>query len=110
MPAIPRTPARDASASAVLRRRAGTSADPLKKVTFRLHSSVATAIRGIVRCGSAASADAFVEDAVVARLRELRRDKVYADYSAASQDPEFMVEMSEAVADFESTTADGLDA
>ncbi|MBC7844498.1 MAG: hypothetical protein H7099_19470 [Gemmatimonadaceae bacterium] len=94
----------------VLRRRAGSSVDPLKKVTFRLHSSVASAIRGIVDSGAAASADAFVEDAVVAKLRELRRDKVYADYSTAAQDPEFMIEVSDVLAEFESTTADGIDA
>lgn len=110
MPIELRDESREASAAPVLRRRAGTSADPLKKVTFRLHSSVATAIRGIVSSGSASSADAFVEDAVVARLRELRREKVYADYAAAAQDAAFMNDMSDAVAEFESTIVDGIDA
>jgi hypothetical protein len=101
---------RAASATPARRRRAGTAADPLKKVTLRLHSSVASAIRGIVSSGSAPSADAFVEDAVLARLRELRREKVYADYAAAAQDPAFMRDMADAVAAFEPTIADGIDA
>ncbi len=46
----------------------------------------------------------------MARLRELRREKVYADYAAAAQDAAFMNDMSDAVAEFESTIVDGIDA
>ena len=90
------------------RRRRSSGDDPLKKVTLRLHASVATSIRGLVEAGAAPSVDAFVEEAVIAQLRERRRQRVYAAYAAAAADPVFMAELDETTRAFDATIADGL--
>lgn len=90
------------------RRRRSTSADPFRKVTLRLHERVATAIRDLVNTGAAPSTDAFIEEAVVARFRELRRDRMYAAYAKATADPVFMAEMEATNRLFDRAVADGL--
>ncbi|MGQ0538953.1 MAG: hypothetical protein ACT4R6_08425 [Gemmatimonadaceae bacterium] len=90
------------------RRRRSTSADPLKKVTLRMHETVAAAVRELVESGEAASADAFIEEAVIAQLRERRKARVYAAYAEAAADAVFMAEMEETNRVFEDTVADGL--
>ena len=90
-----------------LRRRA-TAADPLRKVTLRLHSRVADAVRQLVEAGEAPSADAFVEAAVVAALRERRRERLYAAYAEAARDPDFAADMDEATQAFDAALGDGL--
>lgn len=90
------------------RRRRSTSADPLRKVTLRMHETIATAVRELVESGEAASADAFIEEAVIAQLRERRKARVYAAYAEAAADPVFMAEMEETNRVFEDTVADGL--
>jgi hypothetical protein len=92
----------------VRRRRRGTSTDPLKKVTLRLHERVAAAVRAIVDAGEAPSADAFVEEAVLAALRERRRQRVYAAYAEAAADPAFIADMAATTRAFEVTVGDGL--
>jgi mRNA interferase MazF len=89
-------------------RRRSTTADPLKKVTLRLHETVATAIRTLVASGGAPSTDAFIEEAVVARFRERRRQRVYAAYAAAASDAVFMAGMEQTNRDFDAAIADGL--
>jgi len=90
------------------RRRRSTTADPLKKVTIRLHETVATAIRELVASGGATSADAFVEAAVVAELRERRKQRMYAAYEEAAADSVFMTEMERTNRAFDAAVDDGL--
>ncbi len=90
------------------RRRRSNASDPLKKVTLRLHDSVATAIRALVDSGQAASADAFIEDAIVAQLRDRRRQRVYEAYAEAAADATFMHEMAQTNRAFDGTAGDGL--
>jgi Arc/MetJ-type ribon-helix-helix transcriptional regulator len=94
------------AARPVVRRRT-TAADPLKKVTLRLHARVAGAVRALVAAGEAPSADAFVEQAVVAALRERRRERLYAAYAEAATDPAFTADMDATARAFEVTLADG---
>lgn len=89
------------------RRRRTASTEPLQKMSFQLHSSVAEAIRGVVNAGEAPSANVFVEEAVKLALRERRRERVYAAYAEAAQDKMFMAEMIEAEQAFRSTMSDG---
>lgn len=103
-----RTPAVSGRAQPVVRRRRSSGNDPLKKVTLRLHERLTTAIRVLVESGEAASADAFIEDAVVAHFRERRRARVYAAYESAATDPVFMAELNEMNAAFDRASADGL--
>lgn len=95
---------------ATLRRRRGTAEDPLRKVTMRLSTRVTEAVRAVVEAGGAPSADAFVEAAVVAALRERRRVRLYEAYAEAAQDPRFMADMAETTLAFDATLADGGDA
>jgi hypothetical protein len=89
-------------------RRRATAADPLKKVTLRLHARVASAVRAIVDAGEAPSTDAFVEQAVIAALRERRRERLYAAYAEAAADPMFAADMDATTRAFDVTLADGL--
>lgn len=91
-----------------LRRRA-TAADPLKKVTVRLHTRVTEAVRAAVDAGDAPSTDAFVEEAVVAALRERRRRRLYAAYAEAAQDPAFVADMHDTSRAFDAAVGDGLE-
>lgn len=89
-------------------RRRTTAADPLKKVTLRLRASVAGAVRTLVDAGEAPSTDAFVEQAVIAALRERRREQLYAAYAEAAADSAFMADMDATSRAFDVTVADGL--
>jgi Arc/MetJ-type ribon-helix-helix transcriptional regulator len=89
------------------RRRRTASTEPLQKMSFQLHSSVAEAIRAVVNAGEAPSANVFVEEAVKLALRERRRERVYAAYAEAAQDEAFMSEMVETEHAFRSTHLDG---
>jgi hypothetical protein len=62
----------------------------------------------LVDAGAAPSADAFVEAAVVAELRERRRRTVYAAYEAAAADPVFVAEMGRVTREFDGSVGDGL--
>lgn len=88
-------------------RRRSTATDPLKKVTLRLHTRVTEAVRAAVEAGEAPSSDAFVEEAVVAALRERRRRRLYAAYAEAAQDPAFQADMEETTRAFDVTLRDG---
>jgi len=90
------------------RRRRSSAADPLKKVTLRLRETVTAAIRALVESGGTPSADAFIEEAVVARFRERRQQRVYAAYAEAAADAVFMAEMDRTESAFDAAIADGL--
>ena len=93
---------------APVRNRRTASAEPLQKMSFQLHASVAVAIRAVVKSGEAPSANVFVEEAVKERLRQRRREKIYAAYAEAAQDPEFMAEMRETDRAFDAAVGDGV--
>ena len=101
-------PAHAAAAEPLRRRRRSTAADPLRKVTLRLHERLTAAIRRLVDSGEAASTDAFIEDAIVALFRERRRARVYAAYAAAASDQAYVADMDELNDAFDGTTSDGL--
>lgn len=90
------------------KRRRFRSTDPVRKVSYQLRASVADGIRAAVEAGAAASANAFVEDAIVERLKELRRERLFAAYEEAASDPEYVAEMAELERDFDVAVADGL--
>jgi hypothetical protein len=89
-------------------RRRSPAGDPLRKSTFQLHTSTIEAVKQAVERGMAPSQNEFIEEAVVARLRELRRAKVYAAYQEAARDPAFVADMDETAADFDAALLDGL--
>ncbi len=90
------------------RRRRARQVEPLRKVSYQLRESVAESVRAAVESGAAASANSFVEDAIIERLKELRRERLYAAYEEAANDPEYAVEMAELTAEFDCAIADGL--
>lgn len=94
--------------NAIRARRRSPARDPLKKASVQMHTSTLEAIKQAVEHGAAASQNEFVEAAVIARLRELRREKVYASYREAAADPAYVEDMNAVTAAFEATVADGL--
>jgi hypothetical protein len=50
-----------------------------------------------------------VEPETIKRLKEARRERLYAAYKAASEDPAYVAEMMELDDEFSVTLADGLD-
>ena len=91
-------------------RRRSSGRDPLKKTTVQMHTSTLDAVRHAVESGAAASQNQFVEDAVIEKLRELRRARVYAAYEEAARDEAFMADMRETTAAFDVALLDGLSA
>ncbi|HYW05990.1 MAG TPA: hypothetical protein VE913_03480, partial [Longimicrobium sp.] len=89
-------------------RRRGRMARTLRKATFQVQEGVLDAVRTLVEEGEAPSANAFVEDALRMKLREVRRARLYAAYEEAANDPVFMAEMRATAEAFEGTVADGL--
>lgn len=89
-------------------RRGATTRGTLKKATYQLHSSTIERIRQAVESGAAPSQNAFVEEAVIARLREMRRARVYTAYAEAAQDPVFLTDMRDLTVDFDAALSDGL--
>lgn len=87
-------------------RRRSTVADPLKKVTLRLHARVASAVRGLVESGEVPSADAFIEDAIVAALRANRRQRLFESYAEAAGDHAFRADMADVTTAFDPTLGD----
>lgn len=89
-------------------RRRRIPVEPLRKATFQLESSVIDEIKAAVENGAAPSANVFVEDAVKARLRALRRIELYRSYATAAEDQQFQDELSSLTGEFESAIDDGL--
>lgn len=67
--------------------------DPRRKVGWRVRQSIAERVKRAVESGAAESQSAFVEEALIRRLKAHRREKLYAAYEEASQDPVFMDDM-----------------
>ena len=67
-------------------RRADTrDGDRPKKVGWQVRRSVADAVKEAVEHGAAESQNAFVEDALLRRLKDLRREKIHSAYGAAAR-------------------------
>jgi hypothetical protein len=91
------------------RRADSPGADRPRKVGWQVRRSVAEAVKEAVELGAAESQNAFVEDALLRRLKELRREKLYSAYEAAARDPAFMEDMRSIDEAFSGTERDGLD-
>jgi hypothetical protein len=85
------------------------TADRPKKVGWQVSESVVDAVKEAVANGAAESQNAFVEDALRRRLKELRRAKVYSAYEEAAQDPIFMEDMRSISEAFDGTVRDGFE-
>ena len=102
--------ARALSSRSSLYRKTGGPGDRPRKMGWQVRESVAEAVREAVESGAAESQNAFVEEALIRRLRELRRERVYAAYAEAARDPAFRADM-EATADaYDVTAHEGLEA
>ncbi|MEX2609123.1 MAG: hypothetical protein WEA24_04195 [Gemmatimonadota bacterium] len=77
---------------------------------WQVSQSVAEAVKEAVENGAAESQNAFVENALLRRLKELRRDRIYSAYEDAAQDPVFMADMRSTSQAFSVTVSDGLEA
>lgn len=82
--------------------------EPVRKPGWQVLTSVADAVREAVSEGAASSQNAFVEQALVRELAEVRRQKLYASYAEAARDPAFLKDMQDTADAFEATVADGL--
>jgi Arc/MetJ-type ribon-helix-helix transcriptional regulator len=89
-------------------RRRSSVRDPLRKTSIQMRTSTIEAVRHAVESGAAASQNEFVETAVIALLRELRREKVYASYREAAADPAYTARMDAVSTSFEAAVGDGL--
>lgn len=96
------------SNSSTRTRRRSPARDPLKKTSVQMHTSTLDAVKKAVESGAAASQNEFVEAAVVARLREMRREKVYASYREAAADPAYVEDMESTTAAFDRALNDGI--
>jgi hypothetical protein len=92
------------------RRIGDRPADRPKKVGWQVRQSIADAVKEAVENGAAASQNAFVEDALLRRLKALRREKIYSAYEEAAQDPVFMEDMRSVSEAYSGTERDGLEA
>ncbi len=91
------------------RTKGGGAADRPRKVGWQVSQSVARAVKEAVESGAAESQNAFVEESLRLRLKELRREQVYAAYAQAAADPVFMEDMRTLNDAFDVTLRDGLD-
>jgi len=78
-------------------------------VTRQVRQSIAQAVKDAVERGAAESQNAFVEEALLHRLKELRRAKMYTAYEEAAQDPAFMENMRSTGAASDVAAPDGLE-
>jgi Arc/MetJ-type ribon-helix-helix transcriptional regulator len=92
---------------AVARRRRGATHN-LRKATFQVDEGVLQAVRSLVEQGETPSANAFVEEALRLKLREVRQARLYAAYGEAAEDPEFLADMEATMRAFDTTVGDGL--
>lgn len=95
------------SSSAVVRRRPQSETPTVRK-SFTLHEDVIEAAEAAVGAGQAENLSAYVEEAVEEKLRRGKREKLYAAYAEAAQDPAFMAGLREVTTAFDAATGDGL--
>ncbi|MCA2987093.1 hypothetical protein [Gemmatimonas sp.] len=95
------------TAAPTVRRRSRGGA-PLEKRAFSLHANVIQEARAAVADGLAPNLSAFVEAAVIEKLRRSRRARLYEAYAVAANDPAFMADMEQLTTAYDATAADGL--
>jgi hypothetical protein len=103
-------PKNTSAAPASLRHRHLDPTDRPKKVGWQVRTSIADAVREVVDEGMYGSQNAFVEDALVRRLREIRQARLYETYAEAAADPDFMADMDAVARDFYGAETDGFGA
>lgn len=74
-----------------------------RKATFVLPAKMLDEITECVRQGEAHSISAFVREALERRLREIREERIVAEFEEAAGDPEFISDLSDTMAAFEQT-------
>ena len=89
-------------------RRRRTLTEPSRKATFQLRESILLAIRELADQGVVPSVSVLVEQALEKKLRDLRRERLYAAYEEAANDPVFVRELNETTRAFDGAVGDGL--
>ena len=77
-----------------------------RKATFSLHEEVLSELDAAVSQGAAPSKNAFVEQALIRELKELRRRVRQAQYEEAARDPLFLKDIEEVEIAFRSADAE----
>lgn len=87
-----------------------TTAEPERrsKPGWQVPTWDSDAVRRAVADGAADSQNAFVERALLRELRQLRRRRVYDDYTEAAADPVFQEDLRKITAAFEPSLDEGL--
>ena len=80
-----------------------------RKVTYQIDERLDADVRRAVHDGAAETMSAFVEDALRARLQELRRDQIRARIREAAQDELFQLDVAETAEAYGFGSAEGLD-
>lgn len=79
-----------------------------RKVTYQIDDRLDADVRQAVADGAAETMSAFVEDALRAYLRELRREQIRARIRDAAKDPLFTLDVAETTHAYSAGNADGL--
>lgn len=90
------------------RRRRRTLNEPSKKATFQIRESILQEAKSFADEGLVPSMSVLVEQALEEKLRDLKRERLYAAYDEAASNPAFVNELQETTRAFEQTAADGL--
>ena len=77
-----------------------------KKATFNLHIDVLAALDEVMARGIAPSKNAFVEQALIKEVKELRRQERKALWQEAAKDPLFLKDIEEVEAAFRTADAE----
>lgn len=88
-------------------RRRGRTETPTVKKSFTLHEDVVREAESAVNGGAAENLSAFVEEAVMEKLRRGRRAQLFESYQEAVKDAEFVADMSAVQSQFDASAADG---
>ena len=89
-------------------RRRRPAHEPSKKATFQIRESLLLAARACAAEGAVPSVSALVELALEQKLRDLRRERLYAAYEEAANDPAFVREIEKTTRAFDESASDGL--
>jgi Arc/MetJ-type ribon-helix-helix transcriptional regulator len=83
-----------------------TSTARNRKVTFSLPPQLMEEVKELVQAGVAASQNAFVEQALMQRVREARKELLRQEFQEAARDPLFLRDIEETMADFAAADAE----
>jgi Arc/MetJ-type ribon-helix-helix transcriptional regulator len=77
-----------------------------RKVTFSLPAQLVEEVKELVQAGIAPSQNAFVEQALMQRVREARRELLRQEFQEAARDPLFLRDIDETMATFATSDAE----